>query len=149
MASGNKCIESGLKCFKLIFEKKNWFHAKAFCESIDDEDDYDGYELGIIKNEEEHELVSTFGSGHWYEHSWIGIKRYADGEFIYSDDDEFVEYVDWHEGEPSGTHAGVAEDCVQLWWNNKYNDAHCYDEKPFVCSKVKGMFIISYKVNPE
>ena len=142
----DKCIKNGLKCYKLIVGKKNWFDAKSFCESIADEDGYDAYELATIKNEEEHELVSTFTMR---SNAWIGIKRNADGEFVYSADDEVAEYVDWHEGEPSGYHNGVAEDCVQLWWNNKYNDAHCYDKKPFVCSKVKGMFIISYKVNPE
>ena len=49
-------------------------------------------------------------------------------------------YVNWADGEPTGTNWGESEQCVEMWSNGYWNDIDCLFDQYYVCKKEKSKY---------
>ncbi|XP_066537356.1 C-type mannose receptor 2-like [Hoplias malabaricus] len=112
--------------FHLVNEKKTWTEAQKYCRE-------NNTDLATIESQKEMDVLIATSSPS--KKSWIGLFRPKDpldnSTWEWSDGSN-SSYRDWYPGEPSN---GPGEDCVQLWNNNQWNNAHCSQLNPFVCYK--------------
>ena len=130
-------VEFNGHCYLMVTDKRNFQDAENHCLSRSK------YcrpsHLITVESEEENLFlknytIAVFGPGHFA--LWIGLNdRAVSRDFVWVDGSEAT-YRNFKPGEPSHN---VGEDCVVLWYGEKWNDFTCSNVVEFVC-KMPGRF---------
>ncbi|XP_031150862.1 galactose-specific lectin nattectin-like isoform X1 [Sander lucioperca] len=118
----------GSRCFSFNFKGKSWVDAENFCKSK-------GGNLASIHSVEEYEFLRTFINQISGENrrTWMGgFDSVKEGEWMWSDGSTF-DYKSWAPGQPDNT--GGIEHCLEMNYQDKWNDYLCDKVLPFLCSK--------------
>uniref|UniRef100_A0A8C6KJE7 C-type lectin domain-containing protein n=1 Tax=Nothobranchius furzeri TaxID=105023 RepID=A0A8C6KJE7_NOTFU len=127
-----KCLEHwapyGHHCYYIHDSKEgvSWPDARHICQSF-------RTELASIHSRAEQEFLRNLNHTK-YHNIWIGLTR--DGNFGWGwTDRTAVGFLNWAPGEPnSAFHPGeVAENCVEMYHDGRWNDNNCLQKRNFIC----------------
>ncbi|XP_039674872.1 galactose-specific lectin nattectin-like [Perca fluviatilis] len=117
----------GSRCFSFNFQGKSWIDAENFCKAASGN-------LASVHSEEEHEFLKTFIRQVTGENkrTWVGgFDSVKEGVWMWSDGSIF-DYKQWGAGEPS---SGGIEHCLEINYQDNWNNVPCTEIFPFLCSK--------------
>ncbi|XP_078118854.1 ladderlectin-like [Sander vitreus] len=118
----------GSRCFAFYIQTKTWIDAETFCQTA-------GGHLASIHSDEENTFLKDYinqvtGTN---TQAWIGgsdaVQVFT---WLWTDGSNF-DYTSWTAGQPDD--AGGKEKCLQMNWNDNWNDLSCNNPLSFVCSK--------------
>ncbi|XP_028447517.1 galactose-specific lectin nattectin-like [Perca flavescens] len=118
----------GSRCFSFYFHAKRWIDAEHFCKST-------GGNLASVYSAEEYDFLKTYINQVTGENrrTWIGgFDSVKEGLWMWSDGSIF-DYKSWGRGQPDNID-GV-EHCLEMNYQDNWNDDSCANVYPFVCSK--------------
>ncbi|XP_039674880.1 galactose-specific lectin nattectin-like [Perca fluviatilis] len=118
----------GSRCFSFNFHAKRWIDAEHFCKAA-------GGNLASVYSEEEYVFLKTFINQVTGENrrTWIGgFDSVKEDMWMWSDGSTF-DYKSWAPGQPDNID-GV-EHCLEMNFQDNWNDDSCANVYPFVCSK--------------
>ena len=140
-------FDSGHHIYKFVFmqyDMLTWPEAEIYCR------DREGGHLTSVRNLKESKYIEKnlrmlryyFGLSKL----WIGASDlYNEGYFKWTDGRPFA-YQHWIQGEPSGHHRGMKEDCAVMTadphWA-RWKDEYCLHHLPFIC-KIRGKMFGSW-----
>lgn len=103
-------------CYKRAPTPSTWFDAKTNCQS-------EGGNLAVVTSMTLNTLIfDTFGGGDY--RLWLGLNDIAnEGVFVW-DSGDTSSFRNWDSTQPDSS--GGNENCVQMWFEGKWNDAWCY-----------------------
>ncbi|MFT7812315.1 macrophage mannose receptor 1-like [Arapaima gigas] len=97
---------------------KTWFEARDFCKTIGG---------NLLSIHSKYDLLHKQD----FAEAWIGLNALdPNGGFVWSDGSS-SSYENWQTGEPNNFH-GV-ERCVEVLYENKWNDRHCESYNGWIC----------------
>nr|XP_057940081.1 galactose-specific lectin nattectin-like [Doryrhamphus excisus] len=112
------------KCLAYIPQNKKWIEGEIFCQhlkgnlaSFHTED-----ELRFLMN-----MVSTSSL------TWVGAHDHAEEDTWLWTDGSVFEPIPWGMGQPDNWYDG--ENCMEIHWQGRTNDAACNLLKPFICQR--------------
>jgi len=138
--SEDNCVEAceenweknGDHCYLWNTDAKNWTAAEDFCQQA-------GSHLASITSDSTNnfmlEGLNRRGLTQVSDQVWLGGNDIEEeGVWKWIDCTPW-EYTFWYSGEPNN--AGGPEACLEIrqFWNGKWNDESCGEERGFVCSK--------------
>ncbi|XP_028447632.1 galactose-specific lectin nattectin-like [Perca flavescens] len=118
----------GSRCFAFHIQTKNWIDAETFCQSA-------GGHLASIHSDAEHGFIRNYTNqvSGTDTQAWIGgFDAVKEGMWMWSDGSQF-DYESWAVGKPD--HNDGAENCLEMYTDENWNNAACTNQASFICSK--------------
>ncbi|XP_071940909.1 macrophage mannose receptor 1-like [Antedon mediterranea] len=137
-------IPYGSHCyfFGVSFTSISWAEAEFACSL-----NHAGH-LASIHSRAQNEFIRANVQSFLGKSVWVGLFRSDSGGFMWSDGTG-VDYTFWEDGEPTMTHNGKHENCVELYPQFGYwNDENCNDGQAYVCEILKGAPVSSTDDGP-